>query len=410
MIDKQRQSSTSPQMDKYQGVLLCPQCNHDYPDLANYKMVPDQNDPLAQNKGPNRFVKFQCVKCGTMLKKTLPLWLTYLSGLAIIPGCIIFAYILSYYAGNAPLGFGVNQFYAGQYLDSYGMVISLVLPPLILVLLAILLERPYQRLEKYDQKFIRTQIMHSVFGVGIIAIFISAYFLVISLNLIKDFVASSSKPEYQKRIEYILKYTPLWKGPFYVMHGQGYLLNADFDAAIKNFDLGIETIQDHSYPYFYRGIAHLYSKNYDQAEVDLNTAIKINTGKWEPDDMYKRLWVYLARERKNGSGQEYLETLQNDLKPGQWPDSLLLLFLGKTDPQELQKTFGKKDKIKKCKIFFYSAVYLKMKGHDKKARIEFERAKETHASGCFELHAAGFELADLTNNKTTMDSSNNGGL
>ena len=404
MLIMDRQPNVAPDNEKYKGVLLCPQCNHDYPDLANYKIKSDQNDPLGQNKGANRFVKFKCVQCGTMLKKIFPRWVLYFSVLLVIPSCMFFVYLFSSVLGNEPIGFGINQFYSRQYLDSHLFEPLLLSSLMVLFLPFLLVERRYQRLEKYDQKYKTATIMHSVFLVVIMMGFISVYILIYGLSAIKDHTTDSSKPKYQEKVDTVLKYTPLWKGPFYVMQGQGYLLNADFDAAIKNYDLGIKTIKHHSYPYFYRGIAHLYSKHYDQAEADLNQAIQIDTGKWEPDDKYKRLWIYLARERKNGTGKEYLETFQKDLKTGQWPDSLLLLLLGKTDPQEPKRTFRNENKARQCKVAFYSGIYLKMKGQAEKARKEFEHTKQTKASYCFELHAADFELADLIDDKTTADS------
>lgn len=396
----------SPHKDKYKGVLLCPQCGHDYPDLANYKLKPDQNDPLAQNKGSNRFVKFKCVKCKTMLKKILPRWVMYFLVLSVVPICIFFVYMLSYFLGNEPLGFGINQFYVRQYLDYHFFDVLILLPVVVLLSPYLIIERRCQRLEIYDQNHRMATVRHSVFIAVIVMSFMSVFFLGYGLSVIKVRANSPTKPEYQNKITTVLKFSPILRGPFYVMQGQGNLLNADFEAAIKNYDLGIETIKDHSYPYLYRGIAHLYSKNYDQAEADLSKAIQINTGKWEPDDKYKQIWVYLAKERKNGSGKEYLEAFQDDLKPGQWPDSLLLLLLGKTDPLELEKAFRNENKAKQCKIAFYAGIYLQMKGQKEKARIEFEKAKQTKTSHCFELHAAGFELGENIDHRTAKVPSN----
>ena len=121
-----------------------------------------------------------------------------------------------------------------------------------------------------------------------------------------------------------------------------------------------------------------------------------------------RLHILLARHSplavviRRGPSKQVCTLLwnrENDtFELGQWPDSLFLMFL------------GKKDKVAKCKIFFYSGVYLKMKGDNEKARLGFERTKEAHASDCFELHAADFELAYLISNKTTVDSLKSGAL
>lgn len=395
MLEQRRSPQNPPVPDKYKGVLVCPECGQDYPRLANYQAKMDPNDPLAQHKGYNRFAKFSCDNCGILIKKALPISLYYLMVLFLVVSFFPLVDGYTLWMGNEPFGLGINQFYTRQYLDQFGWLMLPFLSFLILILLMQFLERRFQYLRKHDSRYKTEVILHSVIhGAAAFAV-VGLMGLAMFLSLVKNRVNWSSPPNFEKHVSMVLQWSPILKESFFIMQGQGHLLNGRFEQAIENFDSGIEGLKNHSFPFLYRGIAHLYSGNYDQAESDLNMALTLNNGKWEPKDHDIKLWIFLARERKNGSGRDYVRKFQEELNPKRLSDALLLMLSGEKDSKDIKKRFRGKGAVAECQINFFYGVFLNMKGEPEKARIEFDRVHNSETSRCFEAHAAGFELAAL---------------
>jgi lipoprotein NlpI len=142
-------------------------------------------------------------------------------------------------------------------------------------------------------------------------------------------------------------------------------------------------------------IAQYYLSQFDLAELDMNKAIEVDTGKWEPNDLYRKLWIFLAQEKKNKSGRAYIKSFRGELKRNHWPDSLFLLYTGEMTVDQLQVIPKKRDRTQLCQAHFYTGVFHKMERRYEEAKTAFEDAQKP-AEDCIEMHAAEFELADLT--------------
>ncbi len=391
---KHSQSAVFPEEKEFQGVLVCPQCKQDYPDLTDYK-------PSATERGisnfvrPKRFKPFPCVQCGTLLKKTLGPLAPYLRAGVVFFSFTIFTYMFNLFLDHEPLGLGFDMYYENQYLDNPAMFFVMMMSCVTYLIPTMAMEKYSQRLEygEYDKNPGR---VHHQYAATVMAVIVLIFFsLGLYLNICKDLTTFQIKPTFHHNTQKILEWTPLWKSPYYTVQGQGHLLNGEFTEAVKNFDHSIELKKDHSYPYFYRGIAHYYLDQYDLAESDLNKATEIDSGKWEPDDLYKKLWIFLAREKQDKSGQAYIKSIRSELTMSHWPDSLFLLFTGEIKADRLKSIPRKRERTKKCQSNFYTGMFYKMEKRYEEARAAFERAQETKAEDCIEIHAAEFELADL---------------
>lgn len=401
-MESQVQAADFPVEKEFQGALVCPQCEQDYPDLADYqslidedRMVPLRN--IISSLRPKRFKPFPCVQCGTLLKKTLGPLAPYLRAGVVFFSFTIFAYIFNLVLDHEPLGFGFDMYYENQYLDNPTMFFVMMMASVTYFVPTAAMEKYLQRLE-YGEYNKNPGRVHHQYAAVIMGVIVFVFFsLGLYLNICKDLITFQVKPTFHHNTKSILKWTPLWKNPYYTVQGQGHLLNGEFTEAVENFDHAIELKKDHSYPYFYRGIAHYYLDQYDLAESDLNRAIEIDTGKWEPDDLYKKLWIFLAREKENQSGQAYIKSIRSELTMSHWPDSLFLLFTGEIKADRLKSIPRKREWTKKCQAYFYAGIFYKIKKRYEEARTAFESAQETKAEDCIEIHAAEFELADLDN-------------
>ena len=50
-----------------------------------------------------------------------------------------------------------------------------------------------------------------------------------------------------------------------------------------------------------------------------------------------------------------------------------------------------------CQVHFYAGIFYKMEKRCGESRAAFERAQETKAEDCIEIHAVEFELVGLPN-------------
>jgi hypothetical protein len=389
--EQQSRSVALPSEREFLGVLVCPQCKQDYPDLADYKSLVNDQDILDHIR-PKRFKQFLCTQCGAILKKTLGPWTLYLKVGIVFFSFTIFAYIFNMYFDHDPVGLGFDLYYENQYLDGLTMFFIMFMSAITYLIPTAVMEKYCQRLE-YGKNPVR--VFHQCVATIIGVVAFTVLSLGLYLNICKDLITFQVKPTFHHNTEKILKWTPLWQSPYFTVQGQGYLLNGEFSKAVENFDRSIELKKDHSYPYFYRGIAHYYLDIYDLAELDMNKAIEIDTGKWELNDLYKKLWIFLAREKRDGSGKAYLKSIRSELKKNQWPDSLLLFFAGEIDVDRLEIIPKKMDRTKRCQVHFYTGIFFKMEKRYEEARTAFEDAQDSKAEDCIEIHTASFELASL---------------
>ena len=361
--------------------------------LADYKPLAEERE-LSNLIRPKRFKPFPCTQCRTLLKKTLGPWAPYMKAGVVFFSFTIFAYIFNLYLDHDPVGLGFDMYYENQYLDNPAMFFILIMAAFTYFVPTIVMEKYAQRLEYAEFRKNPKRIYHKA-GAVLFAVALGTVFsLGLYLNICKDLITFQEKPTFHHNTQSILEWTPLWKSPYYTVQGQGYLLNGAFSKAVENFDRALELKKDHSYPYFYRGIAHYYLDEYDLAELDMNKAIEIDTGKWEPNDLYKKLWIFLVREKKDKSGRAYIKSFRSELKQNHWPDSLFLLFTGEITVDRLEVIPKKRERTKQCQAYFYAGIFYKMEKRFEEARKAFEDA-QAPAEDCIEMHAAEFELTNL---------------
>lgn len=398
-IFKEREAALANPVE-YRGILVCPQCRQDYPHRANYLGIIGKEEgfwgwQLNLPVDSKRFKPFNCEQCGVLLKRTLGPGFPYLV-VTVGFACIwLFSLWFNIMQDHEPSGFGFGMFYEGQYLDNPSMFFVVMMAVVGFLLPLATLEKSWQRLElaEYDKNPER---IHHLIGASMIGLISMAVLcLGLYLNICKDLITFQIEPTFHHNTKTILRWTPFWKGPFYTVQAQGHLLNGEFSEAVDNFDRALELDQSHSYPFFYRGIAHYYLEQYDQAEFDLNMAIQIDTGRWEPDDLYKTLWIFMVKEKKEGSGRVYIQSLQDELKLDHWPDPLLLMLSGEIEPDRLLENPEARNRTQKCQAFFYTGIYYKNHKRYEDARTAFENVQQTKAEDCIEIHAAGFELERL---------------
>jgi len=179
--------------------------------------------------------------------------------------------------------------------------------------------------------------------------------------------------------------------------GIHYIQQNDFIQAYEAFDSTLEINPDLDFAFLNRGIALYYGDRAELATSDLDTFFKK-----DEKDPFRALWSYFANHAISPQqGAEYLESVRPLLDNEHWATSLVDLFLGVVDENEvlnslLQGITSQKaltDRL--CEAYFYLGKFHSQNGNRGIASNYFKLALSTNVYDYVEHRYARIELNRL---------------
>ena len=167
-----------------------------------------------------------------------------------------------------------------------------------------------------------------------------------------------------------------------------------YDLAVADYDQAIELRPSYAPAYYNRGNAQFYLGNYRLAARDYEILLRANQS-----DIYRVIWLYLARERSGERGMVDLVKAVDTIDATRWPGPIVKLFLGQTDPRRVLETLelfsGDARREKACEVFFYLGQYYLIEGNPEAAVTYFRRALGTGVTSFIEYNGAKAELTRM---------------
>ena len=126
-----------------------------------------------------------------------------------------------------------------------------------------------------------------------------------------------------------------------------------------------------------RGRARYYGGDYPNAASDLEQSLKLD------HNNYTALWLYLVRKRGEMiNAEESLDAETRASRGGTWPQPVILLYMGRTDPASVvaaaTDSDAKKQSEQRCEANFYLAQWHLLRGERERAMPLLKEAQ----SGC----------------------------
>ena len=151
----------------------------------------------------------------------------------------------------------------------------------------------------------------------------------------------------------------------------------DYARAITDYDTAIQLNPKSAGALLARGRARYYSGDYLRAASDLEQSLKLD------HNNYTALWLYLARKRgETINAEESLDAETRTSRGGAWPQPVILLYLGRTDPGSVvaasTDSDARKQSEQRCEANFYLAQWHLLRGEREHALPLLKEAQ----SGC----------------------------
>lgn len=176
--------------------------------------------------------------------------------------------------------------------------------------------------------------------------------------------------------------------------GIHYTQNGEFSRAYEMFDSTLDLDPEYDFAFLNRGIALYYGGRPTLAADDLSTFYAR-----DESDPYRVLWRYFAmKEIDPQAAFQVLQHTRSKLKPEHWANSLVDLYLGEIDEQQLLTGLVKgvtsqrqlTDRL--CEAYFYLGKYHGDLGHQGIASNYFKLALSTNVYEYVEHRYARLEL------------------
>lgn len=175
-----------------------------------------------------------------------------------------------------------------------------------------------------------------------------------------------------------------------------YQLKGEFERSVRDYDQAIVLAPDFHAALRGRARTRFYMGNFAAAAQDYERALAIR-----PDNIYSKLWLYIARGRSGTEAGPDLESTSKGADRKAWPGPIITLFLGESSAQELLKqarhTDHNRQLQQECEAYFYLGEYYLLKGDPVQAADYFRKAIATGVSNFVEYRTAGIELARIAN-------------
>jgi lipoprotein NlpI len=214
-------------------------------------------------------------------------------------------------------------------------------------------------------------------------------------------------------------------------NSRGYVLmgNGDYDRAIQDFDQAIRLQPDYALAFNNRGLAYAHKGDRDRAFQNLDQALRLQPDRedeiaarkgrilvWigrfaeaadaftlsiqsNPQDAYRRLWLYFARERANQDGTGAFAASLGDIDLASWPSPIIRYYQGEVSEQAVLDSATDPDpqtaNARACEAAFYIGEHDLLAGHTTDARRRFQNAIEICLKDSVEFHSARAELDRL---------------
>jgi lipoprotein NlpI len=214
-------------------------------------------------------------------------------------------------------------------------------------------------------------------------------------------------------------------------NSRGYVLmgNGDYDRAIQDFDQTIRLQPDYALAYNNRALAYAHKGDRDHAFQDLDQALRLQPDRddeiaarkgrilvWlgrfaeaanaftqsiqsNPQDAYRRLWLYFAKERASQDGADALAAAVREVDMERWPGPVILYYQGQLSVDEVLEAATDPDpktaNAQSCEAAFYIGEHDLAAGRTVDARRRFEYAIKFCPKDFVEFHGARAELDRL---------------
>ncbi|MDH5246728.1 MAG: tetratricopeptide repeat protein [Betaproteobacteria bacterium] len=168
----------------------------------------------------------------------------------------------------------------------------------------------------------------------------------------------------------------------------------DYEKAIADYDTAIRLDPKASVPLLARGRVRLYTGDHARAVSDLEQSLKLDYNE------YTALWLYLARKRGGApDAEERLDAETRASRGSSWPAPVIVLFLGRTDPDSVLAAATDQDarrqREQRCEANFYLAHWHLLRGNSERALPLLQEAQRSCPREFLEHEGAVAELRRL---------------
>lgn len=182
--------------------------------------------------------------------------------------------------------------------------------------------------------------------------------------------------------------------------GIHYIQQNDFLQAYDAFDSTLEINPDYDFAFLNRGIALYYGGRAELAITDLNRFFEK-----DDTDPFRALWAYFAHHDVSElDGQTYLASIRPTLNNDHWATTLVDLFLGTVNENDVLNSLLDGVKSQKeltdrlCEAYFYLGKFHSHRGNSGVASNYFKLALSTNVFDYVEHRYARMELNRLREN------------
>jgi lipoprotein NlpI len=179
----------------------------------------------------------------------------------------------------------------------------------------------------------------------------------------------------------------------YVDRGIAYGNAGDDTHALEDFATAIDRDPNDGHAFVERGILHFARGDFGAAATDFAAGLRAR-----PTDHYAALGLYVARQRAGQDGSSELADAAGKLDLETWPGPVILLYLQKIGPQQLNPASDPVPLVdfgNLCEANFYRGEYYLIHQAPERAADAFQAAIDTGATEYVEYRLARAELKAL---------------
>jgi WD40 repeat protein/lipoprotein NlpI/alkylated DNA nucleotide flippase Atl1 len=174
-----------------------------------------------------------------------------------------------------------------------------------------------------------------------------------------------------------------------------------YEESIKNYNMAIDVKPTHARAFFARARSYFYLGKLDRAAEDIMRAIELG-----PSDAYVVIWYHIVHARigTKDASAKFAELAQKANKD-KWPWSVIALYLGMSQPEELSAVAESADDPatrldQTCEADFYNGIYYLERNNQAEALDLLRSVAATCRGDYFERGAARAELKRLEGTPT----------
>jgi tetratricopeptide (TPR) repeat protein len=174
----------------------------------------------------------------------------------------------------------------------------------------------------------------------------------------------------------------------YRNRGDAYVDKGDPGFALQDYDEAIRRAPSDADAYRSRGYLHFYAGDFAPAADDLERVVRA-----ERDDLYARLWAFLAAARSDATNATKSLTAAVPQQSPAWPSPVVELFLDKRTVEATLSAAGTAPQ--RCEAQFYVGEWKLLHGDKAGAVVALEAAAATCPKTFIEYKGARAELKRL---------------